>query len=82
MTPEIIEKFIGEKTRKNTPVNIHFKGRNPVRGLFVKLADYEELKSKNFWRIVNATYVEEWLKTHNGNLARIFSGGSFTRLSD
>lgn len=80
MTQETIEKFIGD--RKNNAVNIHFKGRSTVKGLFIQLADYEELKSKNFWRIVSAGVIDEWRKTKDNSLARIFSGGSFTRLTD
>lgn len=82
MTPETIEKFIEVKSRKNNAVNIHFKGRNPVKGVFIQLADYQELKSKNFWRIVSTNFVDEWRKTSDNSLARIFNGGSFTRLSD
>lgn len=80
MTQETIEKFI--EVRKNNPVSIHFKGRSTVKGLFIQLADYHELKSKNFWRIVSAGLVDEWRKTKDNSLARIYSGGSFTRLTD
>ena len=82
MTSDMIEKFVESKTRKDTKVNIHFKERSTVNGLFVQGSDYKELKSKNFWRIVNGMYVEEWKQTKDPNLARIYSGVSFTRLSD
>jgi len=82
MTQETIEKFLGVDSRKNTAVNIHFKGRSTVKGLFIQLADYQELKSKNFWRIVSSSVVDEWRKTKDNSLARIYSGGSFTRLTD
>jgi hypothetical protein len=44
--------------------------------------DYDELKNKNFWRIVNNTHAEAWGKTKDMNLARIYNGASFTRLTE
>lgn len=82
MTTEMIEKFIENKNRKDNAVNIHFKERSTVTGIFIQSADYSELKSKNFWRIVNHVHIEEWRKTKNMDLARIFNGLSFTRLTD
>ena len=82
MTTEMIEKFIENKNRKGILVNIHFKERSTVTGMFIRSADYNELKLKNFWRIVSNTHVEEWKKTENMNLARIFNGMSFTRLTE
>ncbi len=82
MTQEMIGKFIENKVRKDAFVNIHFKERSTVSGLFIKGNDYEELKSKNFWRIVSSTHVEQWKQTKDMNLARIYSGVSFTRLTD
>lgn len=82
MTTEMIEKFIESKNRKDSKIKIHFKERQTVTGLFIKTADYDELKSKNFWRIVSQVHIDEWKKTKNMELARIFSGMSFTRLTD
>jgi hypothetical protein len=82
MTTEMIEKFVENKSRKNTAVNIHFKERDMVKGLFIRLADYDDLKYKNFWRVVYHEKIEEWNKTRNMELARIFNGVSFSRLSD
>jgi len=82
MTPEMIEKFVSTKIRKGAAVNIHFKDRNTVTGLFIHGTDYEELKSKNFWRIVSRHHAEEWKKTNDVNLARLYNGVSFTRLSE
>lgn len=82
MTSEMIEKFIETKKHKNSKVNIHFKQRSTVTGLFIHTSDYSELKSKNFWRIVSDSKVNEWEKTKNINLARIFNGSEFTRLSE
>ena len=82
MTTEMIEKFIESKNRANAAVNIHFKERGTVKGLFVRSADYDELKDKNLWRIVSHGKIGEWNKTKNMDLSRIFNGLSFTRLSD
>ncbi|WP_152270536.1 short-chain dehydrogenase [Agriterribacter humi] len=82
MTNDKIEKFIECKPKKNVKVNIHFKQRATVKGLFIRTDDYEELKSKNFWRIVSDSKVEEWEKTKDSSLARIYNGAEFTRLSD
>lgn len=82
MTQEMIEKFIEAKNRSNNPVNIHFKERSTVTGIFIKANDYEELKSKNFWRIINKNAVAQWEQTRDVNLARLYNGLSFTKLSD
>ena len=82
MTTELIEKFVQNKSRKNSAVNIHFKERSSVKGLFVQTSDYDELRYKNLWRIVSSAKIEEWNKTKNIDLSRIFNGLSFTRLSD
>lgn len=82
MTTDKIEEYIGNKKRKDSPVNIHFKDRNMVTGLFVQTPDYHDLKAKNLWRIVNNSHLKEWDKTKSIELTRIFNGLSFTRLSD
>jgi hypothetical protein len=48
MTTEMIEKFIENKTRKDTTVKIHFKERSTVTGLFVHGVDYAEFEIKKF----------------------------------
>ena len=82
MTTDKIEEYIGNKKRKDAPVNIHFKDRNMVTGLFVQSGDYDDLKAKNLWRVVNNSHLKEWDKTKSIELTRIFNGLSFTRLSD
>jgi len=82
MAPEKIEEYIESKQRKDNLVNIHFKDRNTVTGVFVQTTDYDELKSKNLWRIVNNMHLKEWKDTKSIDLTRIFNGMSFTRLSD
>jgi hypothetical protein len=82
MTTEMIEKFIENKDRKESTINIHFKERSTVTGIFIRSADYGELKLKNLWRVVSNGKIEEWKKTKNVDLAKIFNGLSFTRLTE
>ena len=82
MTNEAIIKQIEGKDLADKMMNIHFKQRNTVTGLFIRTSDFDELKSKNLWRIVTKLHVDEWRKTKDINLCRIFNGTEFTRLSD
>lgn len=82
MTTEMITQFIENKNRKNNAVNVHFKERSTVKGLFIRSTDYDELRYKNLWRIVTHAKIEEWNRTKNIDLSRIFNGISFTRLTD
>jgi len=81
MTVELIEKFVEQTERKGKPVKIHFKTRNTITGIFIETKDYGELKAKNFWRIVTQQHITDWKKTGNINLAKIFSGSEFTKLT-
>ncbi|MFY7879678.1 MAG: short-chain dehydrogenase [Lacibacter sp.] len=82
MNNDIIEKFINTKASDHAKVNIHFKQRSTVKGIFIKANDYDELKTKNFWRIVAESKIEEWNRTKDNSLARIFNGAEFTRLTE
>jgi hypothetical protein len=82
MTSEMIEKFVEAEGRSEASINIYFKQRSTVTGLFIKTPDYKELKSKNFWRIVTKADIEVWKKTRNMNLVKIFNGTEFTKLSE
>lgn len=82
MTVEDIKDFVESKIQKEAAVYIHFKQRNSIKGLFIRSGDYDELKSKNLWRIVQYGNVEEWTRTKNMDLQRIYNGVSFTRLTD
>jgi hypothetical protein len=82
MTNDQIEKFVASKKFPQESAKIHFKTRNAVIGVFIKTADYDDLKSKNFWRIVSGSNLESWRKTQDNNLARIFNGAEITRLTD
>ena len=82
MTQEQIEKFIELRKLKETEINIHFKDRQPVTGVFIQENDYSELKEKNLWCIVNSLKLKEWKQSRDMNLSRIFNGISFTRLTE
>lgn len=81
MTNEQIQNFVEPKYLAKAPVQINFKTRNAIIGIFIKANDYSELKSKNFWRIVSQAHIEEWKSSQNNGLARIFNGSEFTKLS-
>jgi len=82
MDSETITRFFeSSKIASGNCVRIDFKKRNPVLGLIVKTDDYEELKSKNFWRIVVRTNIEMWQKTKSVEFAKIYSGSEFSKLS-
>jgi hypothetical protein len=80
MTNDQIEKFLSDVTLDKSQVQISFKTRNSILGMFIKTSDYSELKAKNFWRIVGEPNMEMYKKSGDINLARIFSGMEFTRL--
>jgi len=80
MTNEQIEKFVLKNQFDKAPVQINFKTRQKIMGLFIKTADYDELKSKNLWRIVGGGSIDEYKKSKDINLARIFNGVEMTKL--
>ncbi|MDE3236809.1 MAG: short-chain dehydrogenase [Bacteroidota bacterium] len=82
MTPDNIEKYVEETSRKNSIINVSFKERNVLTGIFVRGTDYDELKKKNFWRIVSIANLDNWNATKNINLSKLYNGISFTKLSD
>lgn len=61
-------------------LNIFFKQRNSIEAYFVKAPDYIHLKEKNFWRVVNTENIDQWNKTKNINLTRLFNGTEFSKL--
>ena len=82
MTVEQIENFLSkESVPQGKIIRFEMKKRNPLRGLIVKGSHYDELKGKNFWRIVTQTHLAEYSKSQNINLAKIFSGTEFAKLS-
>ena len=81
MVNDVITKFLEPAHLAKTNVKIEFKKRNSIVGIFVSSPDYEDLKSKNFWRIVSEVHIPEWKKTSDNKLAKIYSGSEFTRLT-
>jgi hypothetical protein len=81
MTNIQIEKFLQQNYLDKSPVKVSFKDRKPIVGIFITSADFSELKAKNFWRIVGEVNIENYRKSKDMNLARMFSGSEFTRLS-
>ena len=81
MTNEQIEKFLSADMKSNALIRISFKTRNSITGIFIHTPDFDELKSKNFWRIVSAANLEQWQKSKDFNLCRMFNGAEFTKLS-
>ncbi|HRO47870.1 short-chain dehydrogenase [Agriterribacter sp.] len=81
MTKDEVETFLMRIQSEELPVQIGFKTRKSFVGLFIKTGDYTDLKSKNFWRIVGASKIDEYKVSGNRDLARIYNGMEFTRLS-
>jgi len=81
MTIEQIDSFLQKNEYDRHAVKVSFRTRNSFNGIFVKTADYDELKGKNFWRVINETNVKQYLKTRDTSLARIFNGSEFVKLT-
>ncbi|MCW3107733.1 MAG: short-chain dehydrogenase [Segetibacter sp.] len=81
MLPEQIAKFVETEQLNNNTVKVEFKKRNTIVGQFIKHTDYEELKSKNFWRLVTEANLDTYNKSKDVNAGRMFNGSEFTRLS-
>ncbi len=82
MTNDVIEKYVAPRQSAEKEIKIFFKQRSTITGIFVKGNDYDSLKSKNFWRIVTNSNIAQWKKTKDLNLAKIFNGVEFTKLSE
>src|SRR5436190_4143377 len=83
MNIEQIQKFLTTKANgKETYVKIDFKTRDSIYGLFITdNHDFRDLSSKNFWRVVTSKHFDAYKKSSNMDLARIFNGAEFTKLS-
>jgi hypothetical protein len=82
MTVEQIENFLSNNpAQTNRPSKVFFKARSTFEGLFIQAPDYAELKKKNFWRLVAESRMEEYRRSKDINLSRIFNGSEFTRLT-
>jgi hypothetical protein len=83
MNIEQIESFLSAKTKgKEKYVKIDFRKRDSIYGLFITdFNDYKDFSSKNFWRIVTSKHFDAYKKSNSMDLARIFNGSEFTKLS-
>jgi hypothetical protein len=82
MNSEDIEKFLDKNGMLNADcVQIKFRQRETIYGLFVKDNDYAYLKAKNFWRIVPQAKLDAYKTSKDMNLARIFNGAEFSKLA-
>jgi hypothetical protein len=82
MNTQEVERFLGrQKLNQDQRVKIDFKKRQTIYGLFVEGKDYNDLKSKNFWRIVTSPNIDAWQRSKDINLAKIFNGFEFSGLS-
>lgn len=81
MTNEQIEKFLQTAQLGKSCVQIRFKTRQSIKGVFIRLNDYADLKSKNLWRIVSESRIEAYTRSKDSGLARIFNGSEMTGLS-
>jgi hypothetical protein len=82
MNTDEIQKFLSSKqVPEGYQVKIDFKKRDTILGQLVQAEDYNDLKSKNLWRIVREKDWSEWNKSRNIELAKIFNGSEFQKLS-
>ena len=81
MTSEQIDKFLSGEIKSKSLIRISFKTRNSILGIFIQTPDFNDLKAKNFWRIVSETNIEKWEKSKDMNLCRMFNGAEFTKLA-
>jgi hypothetical protein len=70
-----------EKIPSGSCVRIDLKKRNSIFGYLIQGTDYEDLKSKNFWRIVIHSNMLKWQKTKDMDMAKIYNGSEFMKLS-
>lgn len=82
MIVELIERFVEDGKRTNQPVNVHFRNRATITGVFIVGHDYSEMKKKNFWRIVPKSKLAEWSHSKDASLSRLFNGNEFSRLTE
>ena len=80
MTNEQIGKFFSSNIKPDSLIRVSFKVRNSIVGIFIQTPDYKELASKNFWRIVPEASYEQWKRSKDYNLVRMFNGAEFTKL--
>ena len=62
MKYEDIENILKKAATEAQMLEITFKTRSPIKGIFIRTADYTYLSKKNLWRIANEKMDEEILK--------------------
>lgn len=80
MTIAQIDVFIKKIDFANKAVKVSFRSRDPFIGFFVNSNDYNELKGKNFWRIIGQNNITNYQSSGDMNLSKIFSGFEITSL--
>lgn len=83
MNSEQIKGFLDKNiSAKSRYVKIFFQKRESVYGFFLtEEKDYKELSAKNFWRIVTQKNFDQYSKSKDASLSRIFNGSEISRLS-
>lgn len=81
MNIDQIEKFLTSRHISGDTLRIDFRTRSSTAGIFLKNSDYDDLKLKNFWRVVTGENIVDWKRTQNTNLSKIISGNEITKLS-
>ena len=81
MTTEQIQKFFSSEAKSNSLIRVSFKNRNSIVGIFIQTPDFDDLRSKNFWRIVSEANFQQWRQSKDYNLVRMFNGAEFTKLA-
>jgi hypothetical protein len=81
MTSEQIDNFLKKHNFDQQTVKVSFRTRTAFIGIFVKTDDYDDLKVKNFWRVINESNVKQYLTSKDTKLARIFNGTEFVKLA-
>jgi hypothetical protein len=83
MNSEQIQSFLNKVASEKSPyVKINFQKRESIYGLFLtNERDYKDLSTKNFWRVVSKKNIDQYNKSRDVNLSRIFNGSEITRLS-
>lgn len=82
MNSEDIENFLNRHASLESEcVQIKFRQRDSIYGLFLKDNDYADLKKKNFWRIVPGAKLDAYKSSKDANLARIYNGAEFSKLT-
>lgn len=81
MTNEQIENFFQTAKLDSSKVQISFKTRPAIIGMFIQTNDYAELKAKNMWRVVSESKIDDFNVRRDLNIARIFNGSEMTRLN-